>query len=191
MFPRSLSAERRQASIAHRIGHAALHFGPRQSLSWICLTAETPMKFVLLPSHLVLIILSSCVNHEQKSRIEYLQSELAVLKEHIGRKRILLTDAQLRRLAVKGKMIGRKGLNEVVSLFTPDTILRWHRHIAVRKWNYSDREKKQPGRPRTHQVNVDLTLKFAKENPTWGYDRISGALSNVGTTSATPRSATS
>ena len=27
---------------------------------------------------------------------------------------------------------------------------------------------------------VDLTVKFAKENPTWGYDRISGALSNVG-----------
>jgi hypothetical protein len=29
-------------------------------------------------------------------------------------------------------------------------------------------------------VIVDLTVKFANENPTWGYDRISGALSNVG-----------
>ena len=26
----------------------------------------------------------------------------------------------------------------------------------------------------------DLTVKFTKENPTWGYDRISGALSNIG-----------
>jgi hypothetical protein len=29
-------------------------------------------------------------------------------------------------------------------------------------------------------VIVDLTVKFARENPTWGYDRISGALSNIG-----------
>jgi predicted nucleotidyltransferase len=28
--------------------------------------------------------------------------------------------------------------------------------------------------------DVDLTVEFAKENPTWGYNRISGALSNVG-----------
>ena len=30
------------------------------------------------------------------------------------------------------------------------------------------------------QVIVDLTVKFAKANPTWGYDRISGALSKIG-----------
>lgn len=81
-------------------------------------------------------------------------------------------------MAVKGKMIGRKGLDEVGSLFTRDTILFWHRQLAARKRDYSDRKKKQPGRPRTRQVNIDLTVKFAKENPTWGYDRIGCALSN-------------
>lgn len=30
------------------------------------------------------------------------------------------------------------------------------------------------------QVIVDLVLEFARENPTWGYDRIQGALANVG-----------
>jgi len=83
------------------------------------------MKFVLQPWQLILIILASWVNREQQSRIEYLQSEVAVLKEHIGKKWILLTDEQRRRLAVKGKIIGRKALDEVGSLFTPDTILRW------------------------------------------------------------------
>ena len=43
------------------------------------------MKFVLQPSQLMLIILASCVNREQQSRIEYLQSEVVVLKEHIGK----------------------------------------------------------------------------------------------------------
>ena len=138
------------------------------------------MKFVLQPWQLILIILASWVNREQQSRIEYLQSEVAVLKEHIGKKRILLTDEQRRRLAVKGKMIGRKALDEVGSLFTPDTILRWHRQLVASKWDYSDRKEQKPGRPRIRQVIVDLTVKFAKENPTWGYDRISGALSTPG-----------
>ena len=138
------------------------------------------MKFVLQPWQLMLIILARWVNREQQSRIEYLQSEVAVLKEHIGKKRILLTDEQRRRLAVKGKMIGRKALDEVGSLFTSDTILRWHRQLVASKWDYSDRKEQKPGRPRIRQVIVDLTVKFAKENPTWGYDRISGALSNVG-----------
>lgn len=87
------------------------------------------MKFVLRPWELMLIVLARWVNCEQESRIEYLQREVAVLKEHIGRKRILLTDEQRRYLAVKGKMIGRKGLDAVGSLFTPDTILRWHRLV--------------------------------------------------------------
>ena len=130
------------------------------------------MQFILQPWQLFLLILASLINREQQQRIEYLQTEVAVLKEQIGKKRILLTDEQRRRLAVKGKAIGRKALDQVGSLFTPDTVLRWHRQLVAKKWDYSDRKEKKPGRPRIRQVIVDLTLQFAKENPTWGDDRI-------------------
>ena len=103
-----------------------------------------------------------------------------MLKEYIGKQRILLTDDQRRRLAVKGRVLGRKRLEEVGTLFTPDTILRWHRKLVARKWDFSDRRHSTIGRPRVRQVIADLVLKFAKENPTWGYDRIQGALDNVG-----------
>ncbi|MGB0600011.1 MAG: hypothetical protein ACPGLY_25285 [Rubripirellula sp.] len=76
------------------------------------------MKFVLQPWHLMLVIVASWVNREQQSRIEHLQSEVAALKEQIGKKRVLLIDEQRQRLAVRGNMIGRKGLDEVGSLFT-------------------------------------------------------------------------
>ncbi|MCP4889030.1 MAG: hypothetical protein GY904_20765, partial [Planctomycetaceae bacterium] len=112
--------------------------------------------------------------------IEYLRTENAVLKERLGKKRILLNDDQRRRLAVKGKMLGRKQLEQCGTLFTPDTILRWHRQLVARKWDYSDRREKILGRPRIRQVIVDLTLQFARENPTWGFDRIQGELSKVG-----------
>jgi putative transposase len=136
------------------------------------------MDFILQPWQLYFVILAGWINRQQQEVIEYLITENQVLREKLGKKRILLTHDQRRRLAVKGKILGRKRLEEVGTLFTPDTILRWHRMLVAKKWDYSDRKK--PGRPRIRQVIVDLILRFAKENPSWGYDRIQGALANVG-----------
>ena len=137
------------------------------------------MDFILQPWQLCLVVLAGSVNRQQQEVIEYLRTENQVLKEKIGRKRILLSDDQRRRLAVKGKILGRKRLEDVATLFTPDTILRWHRLLVAKKWDYSER-RNSVGRPRIRQVIVDLILRFAKQNPSWGYDRIQGALANVG-----------
>ena len=56
-----------------------------------------------------------------------------VLRERLGKKRILLNDDQRRRLTVTGKFLGRKMLEEVGTLFTSDTILRWHRQLVAQK----------------------------------------------------------
>jgi hypothetical protein len=68
-------------------------------------------------------------------------------------------------------------LGDISSLFTPDTILRWHRQLVAQKWDHSAK-RARVGRPATPQEVVDLVLRFAKENPTWGYDRIADALAN-------------
>jgi transposase InsO family protein len=110
--------------------------------------------------------------------VEYLVAENRVLREQLGNRRLRLTDAQRRRLAVRGKAIGRKALGEVASIVTPDTILRWHRELVARKYDGS--RWRGPGRPRTEEVIVELVLRMAEENPRWGYPRIQGALSNLG-----------
>jgi hypothetical protein len=84
-----------------------------------------------------------------------------------------------RRFAVKAKILTRKTLEQIGTLVTPDTLLRWHRMLVAQKWNYADRSTKA-GHPATPQEIVDLVLQMAKENPTWGYDRIQGALANLG-----------
>ncbi len=104
------------------------------------------MDFVLQPGQLLLVILAGCINRQQQQVIDYLRTENQVLREKLGKKRILLDDDQRRRLAVKGKVLGRKMLEQVGTLFTPDTILRWHRMLVAQKWDYSDRRKKV-GRP--------------------------------------------
>jgi len=69
---------------------------------------------------------------------------------------------------------------ELTTIVTPDTILRWHRRLIAEKWDYSDRKRKAPGRPPVPDKVTRLILRMARENPTWGYDRIQGALANLG-----------
>ena len=142
------------------------------------------MNFVLQPWQLLLAILAGWSNRQQQELIEYLRTENQILKEKLGKRRILLTDDQRRRLAVKGKVLGRKVLESVGTLFTPDTILRWHRLLVAQKWDFSDRVKKKPGRPPIADEIRALVVRLANENPTWGYDRIQGALANLGHTIA-------
>jgi len=137
------------------------------------------MKFVLQPWQFLLLILAGWINSRQQEAIDYLLTENRILREKLGKKRILLSDDQRRRLAIKGKILGRKMLNELVTIVTPDTILRWHRDLVARHWDYS-RCRKTAGRPPVAQEIVELILRMAKENPTWGYDRIQGALANLG-----------
>ncbi len=93
------------------------------------------------------------------------------------KKRLLLDDDQRRLLAVKAHAIGRKALREITTIFMPNTILRWHRKFIAKKFDSSD--KRKPGRPRIRQVIVDAIVRFARENPSWGYDRIQGALKSL------------
>ena len=139
-----------------------------------------PMNFILKPWQLFFLILSGWVNRRQQEMIESQNAQIQALMETMGRKRILLTDDQRRILAVKGKVLGRRTMTELTTIVTPDTILRWHRRLIAEKWDYSHRRTKDPGRPPLSKTVTDLILRMARENPTWGYDRIQGALANLG-----------
>ena len=137
------------------------------------------MKAQLQPWQFWLLILAGWINRRQQDVVEYLLTENRVLREKLGKKRILLNDDQRRRLAVKGKILGREVLEQLATIVTPDTILRWHRELVARHWDYS-RRRKDVGRPPLSKEIVELVLRIARESPTWGYDRIQGALANLG-----------
>ena len=141
---------------------------------------EEEVKVLLQPWQLLLLVLAGWVNRRQQDAIDYLLAENRILRQKLGKSRILLTDQQRRRLAVKGKILGRKMLAQVAGIVTPETILRWHRELVARHWDYS-KGRQNAGRPAIPQETVDLVVKLAKENSTWGYKRIQGALANLGT----------
>ena len=137
------------------------------------------MTFILQPWHILFAVLCGWVNERRQKVIEFQNAQIEALLNKLGKKRLLLSDDQRRVLAVKAHLLGRKALLELTTIVTPDAILRWHRELVAKKWDHSDK-RKTVGRPRIRQVIVDLILRFAKENPTWGYDHIQGALANVG-----------
>ncbi len=120
------------------------------------------MSFILQPWQLLLLALAGWINREQQEVIEYLRTENRILRESHGKKRIRLNDNQRRRLAIKGKILGRKLLGEIASIVTPDTILRWHRQRVAQKWDYSHR-RTRAGRSSEPQASVDLILRLARE----------------------------
>ncbi len=61
----------------------------------------------------------------------------------------------------------------------PETALSWHRRFVARKFDGSKR-RKYPGRPRIDEDLEALIVRMGRENRSWGYDRIVGALSNLG-----------
>lgn len=136
------------------------------------------MSSLLSSLHLLLMMFAGWVNRYQLDVIEYLREENRLLKERLGDRPIHFTDAERRRLARKAKMLGRKVLNELETLVTPDTLMRWYRELVASKWDYRDR--RGPGRPRVMKDIVDLIVRMALENRSWGYTRIKGALANLG-----------
>jgi len=124
------------------------------------------MRFLLQPWHLLLIALAGWLNREFEAALEFQRAEIQVLLELVGKRRLLLNDDQRGRLALKGKLLGRKALSELATIVTPDTLLRWHRQLIARKWTHAK------GRPRRAGVLAEirrLVARMAEENPTWGY----------------------
>ena len=113
----------------------------------------------------VLMTVCGWVNRRQLAAIAYLREENRVLRAQLGDKRPKLTDAQRRRLAEKGKALGRKALAELCSIATPDTILGWYRRLIARKYDGS--AKNPRGRPRKAQDVRELILRMAKDNSGW------------------------
>jgi putative transposase len=127
---------------------------------------------------MLLAYISGSVDEELLLRNEYLVAENRILRDQI-KGRIQLSDAARQTLAEIGKKLGKHALEEVATIVKPDTILGWHRKLAAAKFDGAD-QRKSPGRPRVDKELEDMVVEMAKDNRSWGYDRIAGALAELG-----------
>jgi len=116
---------------------------------------EKDLEILILRQHL--LILQRKLNSPIKpSRVEKIT--LAVLT------------ARLKRITHRSA----NQLRDMIRIFQPETILRWHRELVRRKWTYP--RKNKAGQPSISQELEELILRLAHENPRWGYGKIQGEL---------------
>jgi putative transposase len=126
----------------------------------------------------ILAYITGTVDQELLARNEYLAAENRILKAQL-KGRLKLSDAERGILAEIGHRLGRKSLAEVATVARPDTILAWYRKLVAQKFDGS-KARQGPGRPRVKPEVEQLIVRMASENRDWGYDRIAGALANLG-----------
>ena len=95
--------------------------------------------------------------------------------------RVQLTDSDRQALAEIGRQLGKQALEEIATVAKRDTILAWYRKFTSAPGD-SAQLLKSVGRPRIDQEIEDVVVRMARENRSWGYDRIAGALANLGYT---------
>jgi putative transposase len=134
-----------------------------------------------MPWKKLLACVTGQIDEALRQKLEFVLEEnhvyRALLARHSPHWR--LQDAERKVLAEKGKPLG-KLLADVITMVQPETLLKWHRQLVAQKWDFSSRRHAKPARTPVSVEVEQLVVQFARENPSWGYDRIVGARANLG-----------
>jgi hypothetical protein len=136
-----------------------------------------------------LINIRQLTDQEKDLEILILRQQLSILQRKINHP-IKPSRAEKLTLAVltaKLKAVTERPtrqLQDIIRIFQPETVLRWHRKLVRRKWTYQ--RKNKGGRPPTDKELEDLILRLARENPRWGYGKIHGELLKLGCHTSEP-----
>ncbi len=135
------------------------------------------------PMTMLLAMLAGWMNQQQQQIINYLKEENNILKTELlkatGKKRIILNDSQRRRLAILARKLGRKTLSNICNVFSPDTLLLWHRKLVANKYDGS-KNRGKGGRPRISDYLKQLIIDMAKDNKHLGCRKLHGYLKYLG-----------
>jgi putative transposase len=101
-----------------------------------------------------------------------MRHELAMLRRRTRRPTITSIDRLF--LTAASRLLPRARWD--LFLIRPATLLRWHRRLIAKRWTYTGRRGRRPIR---REVQT-LAVRLARENPTWGYQRIVGELKGLG-----------
>ena len=128
---------------------------------------------------LSIINITRLSNQEKDLEILILRQQLSILqrKHNSPIQPNRVEKITLAVLAARLKRITHRSANQlrdIIRIFQPETILRWHRELVRRKWTYPHKTK--GGRPSISKELEELILRLAHENPRWGYGKIQGEL---------------
>ena len=122
-------------------------------------------------------------DQEKDLEILVLRQQLSIIQRKLNHpiKPSKIEKLTLAVLTTKFKQTTRQTANQlrdVIRIFEPETVLRWHRELVRRKWTYPNKNK--GGRPSVSKEIESLILRLARENSRLGYGKIAGELLKLG-----------
>jgi putative transposase len=130
------------------------------------------LAYLTLCRSIQLLVLLARGDAAKDMEILVLRHQLKVLRRQTPRPRLEPADRAL--LAAVSRVLPRARWS---CLFVqPETLLCWHRRLVAGAWTYPHRI----GRPPLNSEVQQLIIRLARENPTWGYQRIKGELQHLG-----------
>lgn len=135
--------------------------------------------FSVLLDLLILLVQS---DREKNLEIVLLRQQIRILQRTRARPPRLSWWEKVPLALLAGKLFqgttnARARLSQSLLLFTPETVLRWHRDLVRHQWTF--RYRPAAGRPRIAAELEALIVRLARENPRWGYSKIEGELRNL------------
>ena len=131
------------------------------------------LAYLTLCRSIQLLALAARGDAAKDLEILVLRHQLTVLRRQAPRPRFEPADRAV--LAAISRVLPRARWS--CFLVRPETLLRWHRRLVAGAWTYPHR---QTGRPPLDQDVQQLIICLAKDNPTWGYQRIKSELLRLG-----------
>jgi hypothetical protein len=125
----------------------------------------------------------ACLHHRNRRPGTFTEERISGRREpdpeSPNQRQVAVIRCRKATLAEIAHRLGRKALEELAAVARPDTLLAWYRKLIANKFDGS-KFRKFWGRPRIGEETERLVVRMAKENPGWGYDRIVGAMANLG-----------
>jgi hypothetical protein len=122
---------------------------------------------------LVLVVRSDVA---KDAEILMLRHQVLVLRRQVRNPRWSWADRAV--FSSLSRWLSKAGRRRACLLVSPRTVLRWHAELVKRRWTF---RRRRPGRPPVVAGIRALVLEMARDNPTWGYRRICGELTGLGT----------
>jgi putative transposase len=154
-----------------RVGRKVVHPSRWLPRRWFLFWS---LCYFLVRCVLQLVFLGPRSQDFKELEIVVLRHELSVLRRQTRRPQLTTADRVF--LTAASRLLPRASWRSF--FITPVTLLRWHRRLVARRWTYGGRG----GRPPIDEEIRALVLRLARENPRWGYQRITGEMNGLGIT---------
>ena len=116
---------------------------------------------------------------QQAVEVILLRQQLRILERKQRRPPRISRWEKLTLAVLAARLKGRGHLDDVLLLFKPETVLKWHRELIRRKWTFQQ-SKARVGHPALNAEFEALIVQMALDNPRLGYKKLVGELRKLG-----------